>query len=174
MRLPALIAVLAASLAGCGGQSGAERYSVKLEPVNDSGVRGTAELTRAGEHLVVHIRATGMEPRRIHAQHLYAFKGGDSDSRCPTKAAADDDDNGLIDSKEGRAAYGPSLLALEPYPTLGADGKLDYELALELDSKQADSLGESLQSGVLMLQGAPSPGSGYRFELPAACGRLMP
>lgn len=172
-RAPALAAALAL-LAGCAQTepepepTEVERYSVRLKALNDSGVKGTADLMRAGPHLVVRIRATGMEPRQIHAQHLYSFASGDRDSRCPTGALADGDENGLIDSEEGQGAYGRSVLALEPYPTIDADGELDYTLKFDLDPEKLDSL----RGGALLLQGTDA--GVYEFDLPAACGRLVP
>lgn len=169
-RAPALAAALVL-LAGCAqtepGPTEVERYSVRLKALNDSGVEGTANLMRAGPHLVIRIRATGMKPRQIHAQHLYSFASDDRDSRCPTGALTDGDENGLIDSEEGQGAYGRSILALEPYPTVDADGELDYVLKFDLDREKLDSL----RGGALLLQGTDA--GAYEFDLPAACGRLV-
>lgn len=155
---PVLVGAVAL-LTACGQRAEPERYSVRLQPVNDSGVSGTAQLEQTGEHFEIEIHATGMVPDRIHAQGLRAFGRGDRNSRCPTAAT---------DAAEGRSAYGGSLLPLEPYPTVDSDGDLDYQLTFTLDPKNVDRL----RGGALLLQGEDSGGL-YDHTVPVACGRIV-
>lgn len=137
----ATVMLAAAAVTGCGGGSEPVTYSAQLAPVGGSGVDGEARLELAGDHLELDIRATGLVPNRVHEQRLQADGGGD---RCG----------------------GDALLALAPYPTVGDDGRLDYDNTLELDRDELD-----LSNATVVLFGS-SGGGRYRPEAPVACGRL--
>ena len=171
---PLLVAALL--LPGCGEAerpSAPERYSTRLAPLNDSGVEGRAIFTLSSDRLIVDIEATGLEPKRIHAQNLFAATSGKRPTRCPT-AEADRDGDDLVAFEEGERSYGPIARALEPYPTVGADGDLDYVMGSRVDPSRV----LPLDGRVLLLQGMQVSASGgagaelYDPGVPVACGRL--
>ncbi len=173
-RLCSVLAVLAILSRGGAERPPAERYSTSLESLNESGVRGNATATLAGRHLTLDIRATGMEPKRTHSQHLQGFPTGAREAGCPT-GSGDRDSSGLVDAGEGESRSGRRLLALEPYPTVESDGRLDYRLTFTVDPKDIEPLG----SRVLTLQGMSAGGRGgseadYAPSLPVACGAFAP
>jgi len=159
---PVVAAVAAVAVAACGEQPGAtdaDRYSAELRPLNGSGVQGRARLDREGEHLTVAIQAEGLTPDRIHQQSVHGFVGERRAAECPVRES----DDGRLAS-----AYGPRLRALEPFPTVGSDGRLDYRLTFTVDPEQL----EPLETRTLVLEGASTDGATYRPDLPVACGRL--
>lgn len=85
-------------------------YSVKLNPLNDSGVTGIANLTLQGNQLTVAVDATGLVPGEPHAQHIHGLLTPD-DASCPTLAQDINHDNN-ISVDEGAATYGPIKLNL--------------------------------------------------------------
>lgn len=180
-RISILLSPLAAALVllgACGQDSdqGArpERYSVRLTPINGSEVRATAVLSLSGERLTVDIQATGMEPERIHPQDLFGAVEADRAPRCPT-ANADLDADGVVGGEEAEDAYGASVRHLEPYPTVGADGELDYEVTSRIDPANVRPLGSRL----LVLHGldvGPTESGiadAYDPDVPVACGVLV-
>jgi len=167
--MPPVVAALAAiAVSACGeapGAADADRYSVELRPLNDSGVEGRARLDREGEHLAVTIVADGLAPDQIHGQGLHGFV----EQRRPAECAdGESGDAGPPADDEGASAYGPRLRALEPFPTVGSDGRLAYRLTFTIDPDQV----EPLDSRALVLRGASRDGAPYRPGLPVACGRL--
>lgn len=168
-RLSWLSAVLAALAAGCAERPPGERYSTSLRALNDSGVRGSATATLAGRHLTLDIHATGMEPNRTHGQHLLGFARGTREAECPP-GERDGDGSASVEAREERPPSGRRL-ALEPYPTVDSDGRLDYRLTFTVDPEEV----EPLRSRVLMLRGMSTgtggdPGAEYAPSLPVACG----
>ena len=146
----------------------------ELRPVNDSGVRGRAELTRDGERLVVHVSASGLTKNRVHDMHVHGFSPDASgrQARCPRGERADGDD--LLRHSEATRRYGEVILPIEPYPTVGEDGRIDYDLTLTLDG-ETDL--EPLGDRVVDLHGMSVRREGgnrvYAPSLPVACGSLQ-
>ncbi len=94
--------------------SAVEEHTAELRPVNDSGVRGLARLTLAGDRLTVRITARGLEENRIHKQYIAG--GGGGEATCPTEAE-DENGNGFVEHREAQSAYQRIVLPLEPFPT---------------------------------------------------------
>jgi len=163
----AAFAVAAVAVSACGEQPGpadADRYSAELRPLNDSGVDGRARLVREGEHLMVTIEADGLEPDQIHQQGVHGFVEDERGAECPAG------DEARLTDEEGENVYGPRLRALQPFPTVGSNGRLAYRLTFTVDPDQLDPL----KNRALVLRGASGGEGTYRPDLPVACGRLTP
>jgi len=171
------VAVLSAILvvaAGCGdeGQLPGDpegddrRFAVDLRPLNDSGVQGEGTLALDGEDLTVRIDASGLEPDRVHGQAVHGRTRSDADASCPEGGG-----EGRLTAEEAENDVGPSLLEIEPYPTVGESGEIHFDLVLTVDPDELSPLG----GRVLVLSGAAVGGEGqerYEPDLPVACGRL--
>lgn len=176
--LPLLALLL--SLAPACGEAGAvgargegdQRFAVDLRPANGSQVEGTAGLSLAGNHLTVDIEASGLDPNRVHEQHLHGLVVAGEEAFCPRSTETEDrDGDGLVDLAEGMSAYGRSLRALEPFPTVGSSGRLDWRLTLTVDPEEL----QPLENRVLLLRGR-SAGRDRQYlpDLPVACGDIRP
>src|SRR4051812_5099527 len=71
-------------------------YFANLTPLNNSGVTGTASLTLNGNDLTVVLNAVGLEPDKLHPQHIHGFVDG----RQSSLHATDFNANGMIDDFE--------------------------------------------------------------------------
>jgi len=165
-RMPLVVAVAAVAISACGEQPGsadADRYSAELQPLNDSGADGRATLAREGDHLTVTIKADGLERNQVHGQAIHGFLGERERAQCPSEEFG----GARIDADEGETEYGPPLRRLEPYPTVGSDGRLTYRLTFGVDPDRL----EPLDTRAIVLRGA-SEGGTYRPDLPVACGRI--
>lgn len=151
--------------AGGGGE--AQRFAADLSPLNGSDVEGTARMTLAGNHLVVDIDARGLERHRIHPQHIRGVPEENGDPSCPT--SADDLAGGDDGLEEGEGADGGNLLALEPFPTVGRKGRLDWNVTMNVEP---DELGP-LERRVVVLRGQRG-GAEYDPDIPVACGVIRP
>ena len=163
---PLVVAVAAVAVSACGEQPGAadaERYSAELQPLNDSRVEGRARLAREGEHLTVRIKADGLTRHQVHGQAIHGFVADREAAECPSEEFGED----RIGPKEGASQYGRRLRKLEPFPTVGSDGGLDYRLTFAADRDKLDPL----ETRTIVLRGV-SEGGRYRPELPVACGRI--
>ncbi len=179
-RLVTLLASLLALAPACGqepaagGGGEAQRFAADLRPLNDSEVEGTASMSLSGNHLIIDIDARGLEPRRIHAQHIHGVVDANREPSCP--ASEDDlDGDGFVGLEEGKRAYGGDLLALEPFPTVGRNGRLNWNLTMNV---QPDEL-RPLARRVLLLRGrmADLDADGrtkYEPDIPVACGVIRP
>src|SRR5215218_403220 len=76
-------------------EHGTRVFEAKLEELNYSGASGTATLRLTGNRLNVHIRARGLAPTPVHAQHI----PGMGNSECPTQDLAGEDD--VLTTAEG-------------------------------------------------------------------------
>lgn len=164
---PIVAAVAAVAVSACGEQPGpadADRYSAELQPLNDSGVEGRARLAREGNHLTVRIKADGLERRHVHGQAIHGFVAQREAAECPSEELGD---VGGLRPKEGESQYGHPLRRLEPFPSVGSDGRLDYGLTFNVDAEKL----EPLETRAIVLRGV-SEGGRYRPELPVACGRI--
>ena len=150
-----------------GGDETSQRFTVDIRPLNGSDAQGRGKLALAGNHLTVDIEASGLEPDQIHEQHLHGLVVAAQEATCPTDSE-DDDGDGLVELAEARSAFGTSVRALEPFPTVGGGGRVEYELTFTVDRDQL----EPLENRVLVLRGASTAGAPYRPDLPVACGRL--
>ena len=64
-------------------------YVTEFTALNNSGVHAHALLflDKEAQTLTVHIRAEGLEPGQVHAQHIHGF-ADDMDARTPTATAS--------------------------------------------------------------------------------------
>lgn len=142
LRRAVVVAFTAWLLAACGDDSSSSSYSAELRPLNSSGVEGKARFEVKDGRIEVTIDASGLAGNRIHEQQLVT--GGD----------------------DGEPCGGSTMLDLDPYPTVGDDGKLSYEHAVEVDPDKV-----KLSDASLAIYGKEVRGR-YRPEVPVACGKL--
>ena len=160
----------------------AKMYTVDFGALNNSGVSGSAELTLMGDQLTVKVNAIGLEPNRVHPQHIHGFADNKGNSTCPTPAA-DTNGDGLVDLVEGLPSYGGVLLELyvpvDEFPVADANGVLTYERTFTLGTTEFDEEGElisqsdlsPLQNRTIVLHGMTVNGE-YVATLPVACGQI--
>lgn len=117
----ALLLVLAATPASA---DHATTYQADLQPLNDSGVTATADLSLADRELEITINAEGLAPGQPHAQHIHGVVG--ETSACPGPDA-DQDGDGLVSTAEGVPSYGGVLQSL----TTEGDTSGDSALAVD-------------------------------------------
>ena len=91
-------------------------YVTEFTALNNSGVHAHALLVldKEAQALTVHIRAEGLEPGQVHAQHIHGFMD-DTDARTPT-IREDADGDGFVELAEGLVKYGPIQLNLTLNP----------------------------------------------------------
>ncbi|MBA3583464.1 MAG: hypothetical protein H0W36_02860 [Gemmatimonadetes bacterium] len=186
-KLVTLLASLLALASACGESAGGgggepaargggepQRFAADITPLNRSEVEGTLRMSLADNHLTVDIDARGLEPSTIHAQHIHGVLDGNREASCPVPA---DDPNadGFVGLDEGKSAYGGDLLALEPFPTVGPSGRLDWNLTLDVDPDEL----RPLERRVLLLRGGLADldakgGADYVPDLPVACAVIRP
>lgn len=141
------------------------RFVAELRPLNDSAVQGEAMLALDGEALIVRIDARGLERNRVHEQAIHGQRGR-ADAACPEGGGS-----GRLTAEEAEREYGPSILEIEPYPTVRESGEIHYDLVVTVDPDKLSPLSER----VLVLSGATVGGEGqerYEPDLPVACGSL--
>jgi hypothetical protein len=175
-----------------------QKFGAELKPLNRSGASGHADLNKGNGKLNVNIHSEGMAPNLPHAQHIHGFK--QAVSECPT-LAADQNDDGLINTVEGLPSYGPirvsftttgdtspaSALAVSRFPVANADGDLSYSRKFDASRKVRQNLGDF----AIVQHGVDLNGNGkYDFEaagkseldpslpqeatIPANCGVINP
>lgn len=157
-------------------------FTVDINPLNESGVSGTATLILEGNELTVRIQASGLEAGELHPQHIHGFVEDNRKATCPTMEAADTDDDGIISLAEGLPFYGPILqplyVPIDTYPT-AEDGTIDFERTFTLGEVEFDEEGQvisfrdlmPLQNRVIVLHGMTVDGE-YNPFLPVACGQI--
>ena len=157
-------------------------YRATLSPLNGSGARGEATLTKHGQELTVHISASGLEPGGPHLSHIHGLSQGSAavDSRCPT-TALDSDGDGFVELAEGAVAYGPILvdfMNVDP----DQDGNVDFTTTVQLaDNSAVTPLNKRhivIHGMTVGAVGAGTPGevngqAGYKTVLPVLCGEIM-
>ncbi|MEO9254222.1 MAG: hypothetical protein ABI305_01675, partial [Tepidiformaceae bacterium] len=103
-------------------------------------VTGTATFVVSGDTITATVDAHGLAPSMAHAMHIHT---GDS---CPT-AAADTNNDGVIDVVEGAPAYGPILIPIDSniasqaagdFPMSDASGNLKFTTSGSLTALLAD------------------------------------
>ena len=142
-------------------------YATEFTALNNSGVHGYALLfaDEANQTLTVHIRAEGLEPSQVHAQHIHGF-ADDTDAKSPT-IAQDADADGFVELGGGLATYGPIQLnlTLNPedsqhdhgtaghdhtaaamFPTADAEGNLNYTETFRFD--RSDPNAQAIFDGI--------------------------
>lgn len=165
------------------GSSIMRTFTAQLSSLNNSGVSGEATITVENNTLTVNIWADGLEPNRVHPQHIHGFKDDKRNSTCPSPSA-DTNGDGIVDLIEGLPSYGPVLLELyipvDEFPVADADGKIHYERTFELGEVEFEEEGQvisyadlkPLQNRAIVLHGMTVNGE-YIATLPVACGQIM-
>lgn len=171
----------------------------KLEPLNNSGVKGNADVVVNGRRVTVDLNARRLLKKSPHAQHIHF--GAKARNECPTVR---DDDNAdhRLNTVEGQPAYGPvrvslttkgdttakSTLAVNRFPT-APKGEVNYDRrGIEVSKRVARGIRNG--NAVVVVHGLDYNGNGkYDFaagksELdpalpaeatdPASCGVLEP
>ena len=87
-----------------------KEYTVTLQPLNNSGVTGTAKVLLSGTTLRVRFDAKGLQPNMSHDAHIHGMLNG-ADANCPT-VAQDTNGDGYISVFEGAPAYGVIKVSL--------------------------------------------------------------
>jgi hypothetical protein len=141
--------VLAGTLASADADTSSQRSSgahlhAHLNPLNNAGTRGKADVVFHGRRAHVHIDAYGLARNLPHAEHLHF--GADARHECPSVF---DDTNGdfRLTTTEGAPAYGPikkslttrgdtspaSALAVDRFPT-APGGAIHYDRNITFNS----------------------------------------
>ena len=124
----AAVLLPATTALGQGERPREERFSFVLNPIphdpaadGGSNASGRVSIAVRGDQVTVAVRATGLSPKLVHAQHIH----GVGQNRCPKAGARDDRvDDGLIDTVEGLPAYGPIAVSLTTKGDTSADSGL--------------------------------------------------
>lgn len=169
----------------------ADEFLTLLTPANNSGVVGLARTSLDGNTLTVDIAASGLTPGQEHPFHLHGFLTGEP-SRLAT-AADDRDGDGVVETAEGEAVFGPVIAGLTDhgkaryfletwpgaFPEADAKGNLNFHQSYTLDPNYAPEaailarLHERLEGRVLELHGLDVPaglGAGTGGEAHGAAG----
>jgi hypothetical protein len=175
-----------------------DMFQADLDPLNNSGASGTANLALEGDQLTTDIASEGLAPGLPHAQHIHGLE--QAISECPTILNDQNGDN-LVNTTEGEPSYGPiltslttegdtspeSALAVDRFPVANEDGTLSYGRTFGVPTNVADRLEEFaiVQHGV-DLNGngvydeeaaGPSdldPSLPQEATIPANCGVIEP
>ena len=175
-----------------------DMFQAELDPLNNSGASGTANLALEGDQLTTDIASEGLAPGLPHAQHIHGLE--QAMSECPTILNDQNGDN-LVNTTEGEPSYGPILtsfttsgdtspesgLAVDRFPVANEDGTLTYDRTFGVPANVADRLEEFaiVQHGV-DLNGngvydeeaaGPSdldPSLPQEATIPANCGVIEP
>lgn len=126
------------------GRTSAEHLHAHLNPLNNSGTRGNADVVVSGRRAHVDLDAFGLARNLPHAEHLHF--GEDARHECPSVF---DDSNGdfRLTTSEGAPAYGPvvtslttsgdtspdSTLAVDRFPT-APEGAIHYDRRITFSS----------------------------------------
>jgi hypothetical protein len=121
-----------------------------------------------GDQLTIRIKARGLTPNAVHAQHIH----GEGSSECPPPSAAGAD--GVLNVVEGAPFYGPIVTSLttagdtspaaglnvEIMPVADAKGRIDYRRTLTLPA----DVSQDLEDYQVVQHGVDLNGSGgYDF-----------
>lgn len=139
--------------------------------------------------LTVKIWADGLEANMPHPQYIHGLES-DANAVCPPSpgeagfAAADTNNDGVIDLVEGLPFYGPVMLQLfEPigeFPVANSDGEVYYERTLNLGTTEYQEEGAiptwedlaPLVTKTIVPHGMTFGGE-YVATLPVACGQMV-
>ena len=170
-----------------------------LDPLNDSGVQGSADVFVDGRQINIQLEARRLLKKMPHAQHIHF--GAKARHECPTVFDDDNADHRLT-TVEGQPAYGPvkvsltkrgdtsakSTLAVKRYPK-ARHHQIHYNRkGIEVSKRVARAIRHG--KAVLVIHGIDYNGNGtYDFSAgasdldpslpaeatdPAACGVLKP
>jgi hypothetical protein len=194
----ALLVVSAAYLSLAPAAFAQDMFRADLDPLNNSGASGTANLALEGDQLTTDIASEGLAPNLPHAQHIHGLE--QAVSECPTILNDQNGDN-LVNTTEGEPSYGPiltslttegdtspeSALAVDRFPVANEDGTLTYGRTFGVPTNVADRLGEFaiVQHGVdlngngVYDEGAAGPSDldpslPQEATIPANCGVIEP
>jgi hypothetical protein len=125
-----------------------QKYHATLSPANDSGVTGTASITVSGGKLTIEVQAAGLEPGRVHEQHIHQRTDGTA-ATCPG-IGADKDGDGIVSLQEAEAVAGPVALPLiqSTYPTANSDNKVMYANQFQVNIVPANATPQRTASAV--------------------------
>ena len=184
------------------GNGGPDRFRAALAPVphpgDDGGSNASAfaKLHLRGTVADVLLQARGLSGDLPHAMHIHGKDSGEL-AFCPGAGRADElRDDGLIETAEGLADYGPvqvslttagdtsadSVLALDRFAVAKDNGKLTYRRSIRLPEQVARDLDEKH----IVIHGEDLNGNGtydaepvsaglkvpLEAELPVACGEI--
>jgi hypothetical protein len=194
----ALVLVGAAYMSSTPAAFAQDMFQADLDPLNNSGASGTANLALEDDQLATDIASEGLAPGLPHAQHIHGLE--QAMSECPTILNDQNGDN-LVNTTEGEPSYGPiltslttegdtspeSALAVDRFPVANEDGTLTYDRTFGVPRNVADRLEEFaiVQHGV-DLNGngvydeeaaGPSdldPSLPQEATIPANCGVIVP
>ena len=196
------VALVPASAQATGDTETARASGTKTEahidPLNNSGVKGHAEVRTHYRKLNIDVHARGLVKGLPHAQHIHF--GATARNECPTVSKDDTNGDFRLTTVEGAPAYGPvrvsltksgdtsaaSVLAVDRFPT-APQGAVNYERTTR--TSKAVARGIRMGKAVVVIHGVDYNGNGTydfksagRSELdpklpaeatdPAACGVL--
>lgn len=142
-------------------------FQAKLDPLNGSGVHGSALITVTATTMTVNLTAQGHEPDKLHVQHIHGF--ATAAASCPPASAAGPD--GVLSFADGLPFYGPVQVNLAPFPTpTNGGGALHYREAFAVASLPFAT--SDLTRKVIVLHGMTIDGT-YVASLPVACGPIV-
>jgi hypothetical protein len=148
----------------CGTIDKAVTREVLLDPVNNSGIAGTARVSLSGSRLYAWVSLGGNIPSQTHMQHIHLPKGSGRGS-CPTPNL-DRNHDGLVSLAKGLPAYGAPAVSLEPFPA-PTGPRFEYSQILRVRP------GLPLDRGVIVVHGMDVNGR-YDDTIPVACGAIDP
>jgi hypothetical protein len=158
-----------------------DMFQADLEPLNNSGASGTANLALEGDQLTTDIASEGLAPGLPHAQHIHGLE--QAMSECPTILNDQNGDN-LVNTTEGEPSYGPiltslttegdtspeSALAVDRFPVANEDGTLTYDRTFGVPANVADRL----EDFAIVQHGVDLNGNGVYDEEAAGPSDLDP
>jgi len=180
----------------------AQSFRVELDSLNDSGAYGVARLRLQGDQLRIKIRAHGLAPNLVHAQHIH----GVGNNECPAPDSMpsqhireDGTVQNFLSTTDGAPSYGPIVsslttdgdtspaagLTIELMPVADAKGRIRYDRTITLPAEVA----ADITAFQIVQHGVDFNGSGdYDFDAagasdlnpdfpqeataPAACGTI--
>ena len=134
-----------------------QTFRVELDELNDSGASGVARLRLEGDQLHIRIRARGLAPNLVHAQHIH----GVGNSECPppdlmpsSHEQPDGTMQSFLSTSDGAPFYGPIIsslttagettpaqgLSVEVMPVADEKGRVRYDRTITLPAEVAESI----------------------------------
>ena len=160
------------------GTDQAQNFRVELESLNDSGATGVAKLQLQGDQLRIRIRANGLVPNVVHAQHIHGVGSGEcpgADLMPSTFTQPDGTPVDFLSTSDGAPFYGPIVSSLttegDTSPAAGLEvaimpvaddkGRIRYDRTITLPTEVAANITEFqiVQHGVDF-----NGNGGYDFE----------